>query len=170
MTDPTLTVEPWESYPMPAEEKAAIRLYIDRMVAQAADAEQAQVLNDAYWKLRKHASGYRSANVFRRAMEAYEADRADPVKCRRAMNHEWYARGIEAAARTVADLIGVPEHEIAERLWYASYLPCCDLHGAKCEPPSELCCHDCTEAGHDSFPIRHADGSRCVLDTTKETR
>lgn len=46
--------------------------------------------------------------------------------------------------------------------------PCCDMHNRHCEPPSELCCHHCTEAAHDSFPIRHADGSRCVLDTAKE--
>ena len=25
---------------------------------------------------------------------------------------------------------------------------CCGLHGRNCEPPSELCCHDCTEARH----------------------
>lgn len=40
---------------------------------------------------------------------------------------------------------------------------CCDLHGPHCEPPSELCCHDCTEVTHDTFPIRHADGSACAL-------
>ena len=27
-------------------------------------------------------------------------------------------------------------------------LPCCDLHGRNCEPPSELCCENCTEADH----------------------
>ena len=80
--------------------------------AAALAAEQAKALNGAYWKLREHASEYRSANVFRRAMEAYKADRDDPVKCRRAMNHEWYARWIEAAARTVAEMLGAAEHEI----------------------------------------------------------
>lgn len=40
---------------------------------------------------------------------------------------------------------------------------CCDLHGPKCEAPSELCCHQCTEAGHNSFPTPHADGTPCVL-------
>lgn len=34
---------------------------------------------------------------------------------------------------------------------------CCDLHGRNCEPPSELCCHSCTEAAHPA----HADGSTC---------
>ena len=38
---------------------------------------------------------------------------------------------------------------------------CCDIHGRNCEPPSELCCDRCTEAAHDTFPIRHADGSTC---------
>lgn len=47
---------------------------------------------------------------------------------------------------------------------------CCDMHNQHCEPPSELCCYACTEASHDTFPIRHADGSRCVMDTEqKET-
>jgi hypothetical protein len=40
-------------------------------------------------------------------------------------------------------------------------LICCDMHGRNCEPPSELCCRDCPEAAHDTFPIRHADGSVC---------
>jgi hypothetical protein len=42
-------------------------------------------------------------------------------------------------------------------------LPCCDSHNIHCEPPPELCCGGCTEAAHNSFPIPHADGSRCVL-------
>lgn len=33
----------------------------------------------------------------------------------------------------------------------------CDLHGRTCEPPSELCCENCTEARH---PY-HVDGSIC---------
>jgi len=44
---------------------------------------------------------------------------------------------------------------------------CCDLHNQHCEPPSELCCGDCTEASHDTFPIRHADGSRCVMEENR---
>lgn len=36
-------------------------------------------------------------------------------------------------------------------------VPCCDLHGRNCEPPSELCCQHCTEASHPD----HADGSAC---------
>lgn len=87
---------------------------IRAVLAAALPAAEAKTLNSAYWKLREHASGYRSAEVFRRAMEAYEEDRSDPVKCRRAMNHEWYARGIEAAARTIAELLGVPEHELGD--------------------------------------------------------
>lgn len=35
--------------------------------------------------------------------------------------------------------------------------PCCDFHGRTCEPPSELCCYDCTEGAHPA----HADGSAC---------
>lgn len=48
-------------------------------------------------------------------------------------------------------------------------MTCCDSHNQHCEPPSDLCCHGCPEAAHDTFPIRHADGSRCVLDRTEET-
>ena len=36
-------------------------------------------------------------------------------------------------------------------------LPCCDLHGRNCEPPSELCCGGCTEVQHPG----HTDGSIC---------
>ncbi|MCK9898137.1 hypothetical protein [Frankia sp. AgB32] len=36
---------------------------------------------------------------------------------------------------------------------------CCDLHNQHCEPPSELCCHDCTEARHP----QHPEGATCVL-------
>jgi hypothetical protein len=41
---------------------------------------------------------------------------------------------------------------------------CCDMHNRHCEPPADLCCRDCTEAAHDTFPIRHADGTPCVMD------
>jgi hypothetical protein len=41
---------------------------------------------------------------------------------------------------------------------------CCNSHNQHCEPPGDLCCANCTEAAHDMFPIRHADGSRCVLE------
>jgi uncharacterized Zn finger protein (UPF0148 family) len=35
---------------------------------------------------------------------------------------------------------------------------CCDLHNRNCEPPGELCCAGCTEAGHPE----HADGRACI--------
>lgn len=38
--------------------------------------------------------------------------------------------------------------------------PCCDMHNGHCEPPSELCCHWCTEVEH---PV-HRAGAPCVLD------
>jgi hypothetical protein len=37
------------------------------------------------------------------------------------------------------------------------------MHNQHCEPPGDLCCRDCTEIGHYTFPIPHADGTRCVL-------
>lgn len=42
--------------------------------------------------------------------------------------------------------------------------PCCDLHGIHCEPPADLCCHDCPEATHPD----HRPGERCVLVVTVE--
>jgi hypothetical protein len=69
-------------------------------------------LRTAYWKLREHASGYRSTDVFRRRQEQFRADPDNAVLARGAVRDEWYARGIEAAARTVAELLGEPEHEI----------------------------------------------------------
>ncbi len=41
----------------------------------------------------------------------------------------------------------------------AAIAPCCDMHNRHCEPPADLCCHTCPEAGH---PQRH-DHSECVL-------
>jgi hypothetical protein len=40
---------------------------------------------------------------------------------------------------------------------------CCAGHNRHCEPPSELCCRQCTEAAHATFPVPHSDGSPCVL-------
>ena len=51
---------------------------------------------------------------------------------------------------------------------------CCDMHNAHCEPPSELCCGDCTEIHHGMHSCgdvsglvagSHHDGSACVLMT-----
>lgn len=93
--------------------------YIEDMVRDApfraaVEAAYRAALNTAYWKLREHASGYRGADAFRERMEAYRENRDDHLKARKALTHEFYARGIEAGARTVAELLGVPEHEIEE--------------------------------------------------------
>jgi hypothetical protein len=78
----------------------------------AADAAYAATLHAAYWKLREHASAYRSTKGFRSAMASWEADRHNDQRYASAVLHEWFARGIERAAQEIADLIGVPEHEI----------------------------------------------------------
>lgn len=39
-------------------------------------------------------------------------------------------------------------------------MPCCTMHNTHCEPPGDLCCHDCDEAGHPDHPA----GIACVLD------
>lgn len=69
----------------------------------------------------------------------------------------------------------VPVTEAAKVRWRQrqGLEPCCDMHNTNCESPSELCCNHCTEAAHDTFPVRHADGSRCVLESAEpvqETR
>jgi len=42
---------------------------------------------------------------------------------------------------------------------------CCDLHGRNCEPPSELCCEQCTESHHNGMTTLaapyHSDGTLC---------
>jgi hypothetical protein len=55
---------------------------------------------------------------------------------------------------------------IERRGWYAAAdvvgpapaTPCCDLHNRNCEPPSELCCDQCSEWDHPS----HASGTECI--------
>ncbi len=78
----------------------------------AADAAYTATLHDVYWKLREHASAYRSAQGTRKARERWEANRADTRLYAKALSHESYARGIESAARDIAELLGTPEHEI----------------------------------------------------------
>lgn len=40
----------------------------------------------------------------------------------------------------------------------AQIVRCCDMHNRHCEPPSELCCHECTEVDHP----RHPEGIACT--------
>lgn len=56
---------------------------------------------------------------------------------------------------------GRTEHDILDRLRSHHLIPpCCDMHNHNCEPPSELCCEECTEGVHPNHPL----GVRCVLD------
>lgn len=70
------------------------------------------VLRLVYRTIRRHAATYRDTRQFRAQTQACRDDRNDPVAARRALSHEFYARGIEAAARDIAELLGVPECEI----------------------------------------------------------
>jgi hypothetical protein len=51
---------------------------------------------------------------------------------------------------------------------------CCDFHNRTCEPPSELCCGDCTEFHHGmhqcgpQFRLGH-HGQPCVLEFRPKT-
>lgn len=74
-----------------------------------------------------------------------------------------YQAGREAATRDIFDMFSKLGGGQTTKTG------CCDFHNHHCEPPSELCCDRCTEAAHDTFPIRHADGSICVLTTNGRT-
>lgn len=67
--------------------------------------DPAEALRAAYWKLRGHASSYRSTGVFARRQESFRADPDNAVFARGAARDEWYARGIEAAADDLAELL-----------------------------------------------------------------
>lgn len=72
-----------------------------------------QALIDAYWKLRDHAEAYRNTTPVRKVRERWEnTGRRDQELGRTAAINEFYARGIEAAARDLAEMLGIPEHEI----------------------------------------------------------
>lgn len=79
--------------------------------------------------------------------------------------HDGYHRICAAAARgdatVLLDIGGLVDE--AEALLGVP-VPCCDLHNRNCEFPEELCCRWCTEAAHNTYPTRHNDGSRCVLE------
>lgn len=79
----------------------------------AADAVWAIALTAAYWKIRQHADAYRATKGYQRAQERWEASgRRDDELMHKLSIHVHYARGIEAAAREVAEMLGIPEHEI----------------------------------------------------------
>ncbi|MFI2663247.1 hypothetical protein [Micromonospora carbonacea] len=78
----------------------------------AADAAYTATLTHLYWHLRRHADEYRATAAFRKAHERWNANRDDQRLYAKAAVHEFYVRGVEAAARDVAALLGVPEHEI----------------------------------------------------------
>lgn len=86
-----------------------------------------------------------------------------------------YLRMLARAALVVADTGEGLSKTSAKPLVVADTQPsidkakCCDLHGRNCEPPSELCCDQCTEAHHgihgdppnfDTVSSHH-DGSVC---------
>lgn len=83
---------------------------------------RAAALREAYWKLREHASGLRSSFVYTnaeaRAKEAVEAARegiamgSDGRWKEKAHGLRSHARGVEAGARTIAEMLDVEEHEI----------------------------------------------------------
>jgi hypothetical protein len=73
--------------------------------------DPAEALRAAYWKLRGHASSYRSTGVFARRQDWFRSDPDNAVAARGAARDEWYARGIEAAADDLAELLAA-EYEV----------------------------------------------------------
>jgi len=55
------------------------------------------------------------------------------------------------------ELRAVSAGELARLMRDEDESRCCDLHGRNCEPPSEICCDQCTEMAH---PM-HGDGTQC---------
>lgn len=76
----------------------------------AADAAYAATLTHLYWKLQRHAAGYRDTVGYVRSQE--RARGGSERDKRQAAMHRAFARGIEAAGEDIADMLGVPEHEI----------------------------------------------------------
>jgi hypothetical protein len=69
-------------------------------------------LTEAYWKLREHASALRSTKVYRQASERAEGTLHESPAFQRYRWLEATARGIEDGAQDIAEMLGVPEHEI----------------------------------------------------------
>lgn len=80
--------------------------------APDADAAIDTVLRHLYWQLREHASAYRDSDPVRQARQRWEENPDDPRACTEHVGHEFYALGVEAAAREISELMGEPEHEI----------------------------------------------------------
>lgn len=74
----------------------------------------AQTLRAAYWEIREHAISYRATDLFRKRQAEFRTYPDNAAVARGAARDEWYARGLESAARDIAKLLGEPEHEIAE--------------------------------------------------------
>lgn len=69
-------------------------------------------LTAAYWNIREHVTLYRNSQEFLEAHRETFAKPQDPQLFQRYIAHEFYARGIEWAARDIATMLGVPESEI----------------------------------------------------------
>jgi hypothetical protein len=75
----------------------------DRLARAAA----ADAIRAAYWKLRGHASSYRSTDIFKRRQLAFRAQPDNAVLARGAARDEWYSRGIEAAADDLGEMLAI---------------------------------------------------------------
>lgn len=79
-----------------------------RCASQALDAS----LRYTYAYVRHHAETYRQAGPATRARAASAADPLNARAERQLTVHTWFERGLQAAARDLAELLDVPEHEI----------------------------------------------------------
>lgn len=104
--------------------EAAVRLAakLDSDEYRRTEEMRGVALSEAYWRLREHALGLRSGFVYtnaqERAREAAEASRegmatgSDGRWREKALGLRSYARGVDGAARHIAEMLGVEEHEI----------------------------------------------------------
>lgn len=102
-----------EAHVAPLEEQDDTRKAIAAVLAivERDRPNPVEAMKAAYWKLRGHATSYRSTPVFQRRQDSFRADPDNVIFARGAVRDEWYARGIEAGAADLAELLAL-EYEV----------------------------------------------------------
>ena len=94
------------------EDASTIDRVIGEITKDVTKAATEGALAAVYWNLRDHATSYREARAFKLSYENWRNNRDAPRAYEKHAIHEFYARGLEAAAREVAQMLGKPENEI----------------------------------------------------------
>lgn len=177
-----------------ASERASLpRSFTDEQLAERDTAIEARVRAELAEALKAQAQAVRDGHPTNGASTDYANGFEDCAivagilakrgELPRQLDGEQVARAIEALKSEASDGEEVYDHGFYDAVAAAARVArsfaagssrdttpsrCCDMHNEHCEPPAELCCERCTEVAHDTFPIRHSDGSTCVhaRDTT----